>query len=190
MTAELEDLAGEVWRDITGFEELYQVSNRGRVKSLGREETHKPGRGRVAKRYIRRASLSKTGYLQLNLCEGGKSYCRRIHKLVAKAFVDNPKGLPEVKHIDGDKTNNVAENLMWCSKQDSINAYRAEAKPKQGADNSCAALTWEEVSYIRSDCGLTQKELADMFGVAPPTIHGIIKYKTYKNNPMEETKNG
>ena len=64
MTAELEDLAGEVWRDITGFEELYQVSNRGRVKSLGREETHKPGRGRVAKRSIRRASLSKTGYLQ------------------------------------------------------------------------------------------------------------------------------
>ena len=93
----------EVWKDIDEYEGLYQVSNLGRVKSIGykKERILKPGR-------------DKDGYLFVSLCKNHKiKYCR-IHRLVALTFIPNPNNLPEVNHKDEDKTNNRVKNLEWC----------------------------------------------------------------------------
>lgn len=84
---------------------LYQVSNLGRVKSLENSKTRKE---KILKPEIR------TGYYSVNLCKNGKQKHIRIHRLVAEAFIDNPKKLPMVNHKDENKLNNHAENLEWC----------------------------------------------------------------------------
>lgn len=111
----------EVWKDIEGYEGLYQVSNKGRVKSL--ERTVWTGRGyyQTLPERILKPCKDSRGYLYVNLCKEGKRKTCRIHRLVAQAFIDNPDNLPEVNHIDEDKENNAIENLEWCTSKDNIN---------------------------------------------------------------------
>lgn len=115
----------EIWRDIEGYENLYQVSNLGRVKSL------KYGKERIMKERI-----CTNGYLNTCLCKDGKAKYYLTHRLVAKAFIPNPDNLPEINHIDEDITNNNAENLEWCDRKynnnfGSHNKRMAESKSKK-----------------------------------------------------------
>ena len=112
----------EVWKDIEGFEGLYQVSNLGRVKSLERTVWNK-GRGcyRIVAEKILKAGDNGHGYLHVSLSKDGKSKTCRVNRLVAMAFIPNPDNLPEVNHKNEDKTNNRVENLEWCSKLYNIN---------------------------------------------------------------------
>ena len=135
-------------------------------------------------------STDKDGYRQILLTSSGRRESWRVHRLVARAFLPNPDKLPQINHIDGDKTNNVLSNLEWISAKDNIqHAHRTGlAKQPTGADSPSAKFTWDEVRYIRSDTKLLQRELAEMFGVTDSTISLIQNYKVYKNDPMEETK--
>lgn len=103
----------EIWRDIKGYEGLYQVSNLGHVKSICRSYSKSLDRTTIRIRILKYALTTK-GYCQLNLCneKGQKPF--RIHRLVAEAFIPNPHNLPQVNHKDEDKTNNRADNLEWC----------------------------------------------------------------------------
>ncbi len=94
----------EVWRDIQGFEGLYEVSNYGNVRSLkyGKIKYLKP-------------SNNGRGYYQVILCKNGKAKQFTVHRLVANAFIENPNGYNEINHINEDKTNNKVENLEWCT---------------------------------------------------------------------------
>ena len=94
----------EIWKDIEGYEGLYQVSNLGRVKSLGVDKWHK---GRVIKPQFD----GLKHYLFVQLYKNKKSKRFNIHRLVAKAFIPNPNNLPQVNHKDEVKTNNNARNL-------------------------------------------------------------------------------
>ena len=92
----------EVWKDILGYEGLYKISDKGRVKSIGygKERILKPG--------------SCRGYLHVSLCKNHKiKYCR-IHRLVAQSFIPNPQNLPMVNHKDENPSNNNVTNLEWC----------------------------------------------------------------------------
>ena len=104
----------EIWKDIKDYEGLSQVSNLGRVKSLGNGRTYKTSR-------IRKLYKNKYGYLQVQLCKDGKRKWFRVNRLVATAFLDNPEGKTEVNHIDEDKTNNRVDNLKWEWHKDNIN---------------------------------------------------------------------
>lgn len=108
----------EVWKDIEGYEGFYQVSNYGRVKSLDRIVQMRRG-GKTLdmhiKERIRRQVKSRDGYYGVQLIKGCKEKTIKVHRLVAVAFLDNPDGLPEVNHIDGNKENNRVENLEWCT---------------------------------------------------------------------------
>lgn len=111
----------EVWKPIKGYEGLYEVSNLGRVRSLDRETTYRM-RGKMSKRSFKGKVLNDLcvkGYriVAISKTINNRSVTQRIlvHRLVAEAFVPNPNGLPEVNHIDEDKTNNCAENLEWIS---------------------------------------------------------------------------
>lgn len=99
----------EIWRDITGYEGLYQISNLGNVKSLGNNKTRKD---KVLKQI-----KNKSGYLHVNLCKKGKSKIHKTHRLVAQAFLPNPYNFTDVNHKDEVKTNNNVENLEWCTRE-------------------------------------------------------------------------
>ncbi len=97
----------EEWRNIKGFEGLYQVSNLGRVKSL------KDNYGNYREKILKTINRGD-GYLFVNLYLNNKCKKYDIHRLVAKAFIPNPDNLHEVNHIDENKENNCVDNLEWC----------------------------------------------------------------------------
>lgn len=106
----------EVWKDIKGFEGIYQVSNLGRVKSLARKVNRFGTRWGKDASYmipetIRAISETRNGYLYVPLTKDKKAYPRRLHRLVAEAFIDGYSESIEVHHKDGDITNNKADNL-------------------------------------------------------------------------------
>ena len=100
----------EEWRDIEGYEGLYQVSNYGRVKSLKHLDE-----------LVLKPSKKRNGYLGVVLCENGNTHSFGVHRLVAEVFIPNPQNLPQVNHKDEDKTNNRVENLEWCSSKYNVN---------------------------------------------------------------------
>ena len=94
----------EIWATIKGYEGLYEVSNHGNVRSLKY--------GKI--RYLKPAN-NGNGYYFVNLSKNGIVKSFKVHRLVANAFIDNPLNLPQINHIDEDKTNNKVENLEWCN---------------------------------------------------------------------------
>lgn len=109
----------EIWKDVNGYEGLYQVSNTGRVRSLNYNHT-----GEVK---ILAPSSDRRGYKHVNLFSQGTRRIKLIHRLVAEAFINNPDNLPHVNHKDECKSNNVVENLEWCT-QEYNNNYNGRAK--------------------------------------------------------------
>lgn len=105
----------EVWKDIEGYEGLYQVSNKGRVKSLGN------GKSNNSKERTLKLTKNKDGYLKISLFKNGKIKSYLVHRLVATTFIPNPDNLSEINHIDENKENNCANNLEWCNRIYNIN---------------------------------------------------------------------
>ena len=95
----------EIWKDVVGFEGIYIISNSGAVISSYNRNGVKSLKG----------SVKKNGYLQYILVKDGKKYHSNAHRLVAKAFLENPKNFQQVNHKDGDKLNNNVDNLEWCN---------------------------------------------------------------------------
>lgn len=111
----------EEWRDIKGYEGLYQVSNEGRVKTLGRTVTYRTGKIRYFEPKVLSQYYDKDGYCQVSFCINGKNYNKKVHRLVAQAFIPNPNNYPMVNHKDECKTNNFVENLEWCDCKYNLN---------------------------------------------------------------------
>ena len=111
----------EIWKDILGYEGLYQVSNFGRVKSLDRWIKDKNGMYKLLKGKFLKV-IKPQGYIVVRLFKDGKSKNYQIHRLVAQAFLEIPKELRhlegtrylQVNHKDEDKNNNNVDNLEWC----------------------------------------------------------------------------
>ena len=103
----------EVWLPIKGYENLYEVSNKGRIRSLNRLVKKWNGnrtiKGFILKQYVKR------GYYQIRLSKNGAYKYYQVHRLVAIAFIPNPKNLPCINHRDENRLNNCIENLEWCS---------------------------------------------------------------------------
>jgi hypothetical protein len=110
----------EIWKDIEGYEGLYQVSNLGRVKSLS-IKIH----NRVTREKILMSHLSNSGYQYVCLSNNKIKKYLFVHRIVALEFIYNPKSKEQVNHIDGNKSNNCIENLEWLSRSENMkHAYK------------------------------------------------------------------
>ena len=105
----------EIWRDIDGYNGLYQVSNLGRVKSVERYTKHNVSK--ICKRRERfLGSTNEYGYRVVGLYKDGKQKLYKVHRLVAQTFIPNPNNLPEINHINEIRNDNRVENLEWCDR--------------------------------------------------------------------------
>lgn len=119
----------EIWKEIKGFEKLYEVSTFGRIKRLPKK-VHNNGLKNKNKYFISKEKIIKTsniskGYKGVTLTKDKKRYPKKVHRLVAEAFIPNPENKSQVNHKDGNKANNKIDNLEWCTnKENVIHAYK------------------------------------------------------------------
>ncbi|MED5492674.1 MAG: NUMOD4 domain-containing protein [Pseudomonadota bacterium] len=175
----------EIWKPISGYEGLYEVSNLGRVKSLGRMRVTKGGGKSWLPERIKAASSQREGYVSAHLYKNSKMSKRYIHRLVAEAFLANPNSLPQVNHLDGDKANNAATNLEWCSASDNCrHAVDFEIyQTARGEQSAMAKLTEESVIEIRqmAASGWLHREIAEIFGVGRKAVTKIVNRQRWKH---------
>lgn len=111
----------EIWKDIVGYEGLYQISNLGRVKSLKRYVPHFKGGLKVVPERIKTIFYQKDGRPRGELSKGNLNRKFLVYRLVAQAFIPNPNNYPCINHKDENPTNNSIENLEWCTHKYNMN---------------------------------------------------------------------
>ena len=134
----------EEWRDIKGYEGLYQVSNEGRVINSRRGK-------------LRKTTDNGCGYYYVLLSKNGVKKPYYVHRLVAEVFIPNPDNLPQVNHKDEDKTRNVVENLEWCSSRYNMNygtardrtSEKQRKKVYQYTKDNVLVKVWDGVNLTR-----------------------------------------
>lgn len=161
----------EIWKDVKGYEDLYEVSNFGNLRN--KDKTPKK-------------ITNNRGYYVAKFCKGGVAKQVKVHRLVGEAFIPNPENKPFINHIDCNTLNNLPSNLEWCTPAE--NSKHAKTldrfyKPK-GELNSNVKLTEEVVQqirckYVKGSYGF--KRLAKEFNLSPTTICGIIQRKDWKH---------
>lgn len=177
----------EKWREIPQYEGFYEVSNKGRVRSLDRMVKVRAGGLRKHHGRVLKPGIGKPGYPICALVKHGKQISKNIHQLVMLAFVGPPPKGKEINHIDGDKTNNNLENLEYVtSRQNSRHAVRVglfDPRTQVGEDSINAKLTREDVYRIRREFKKTKTgyQLADELGVHHGTIRSIYHKRSWKH---------
>lgn len=117
----------QIWKDIEGYEGLYQINNNAEIKSLSR--IIKSGYNRKIKEKILKPQLNTNGYYSISLHKDNKIVKKLVHVLVALAFLPNPNNLTQVNHIDGNKLNNKINNLEWCTnRENTCHFYKKKNK--------------------------------------------------------------
>lgn len=177
----------ELWKDIKGYEGCYQVSNLGRIKSLDRMTNNQYGEYFMKGRILKNSIIKDKGYCRVSLNNGNGKISKRVHRLVAEAFIPNPENKPEVNHKDGNKLNNCVSNLEWCTNKENIeHSIRTGLKKHcNGCSNSSSKFTEEDIIFIRKNYkkrdpmygGVT---LARRYSCCPQTIYDIVTKKHYK----------
>ena len=174
----------EKWKAIKGYEGLYEVSDLGNIRSIGRYTPARSGSCKFQKGMVRKLSFIPKRYVCATLSKEGVPRTFDIHRLVAKAFIPNPDNLPEVDHKDNNKHNNRVDNLQWISRLG--NAQKAVASGLQPRGDRCsnAVATEEIVLKIRKLYATTvpsQLKLEKMFGISRGAIWYIVNRKTWRH---------
>jgi len=174
----------EVWKDVVGYEGIYQVSNNGRVRSMTRIVVDSIGIPRKYKGRILSQILNERYYV-VSLCHKGDQKNVGIHSLVLESFVGpRPEGMEACHFPDRDVTNNRLENLRWdthlANQQDKI----IHGTSSKGEKNCKAKVTEDIVRKIRSEYipGITpRKQLAEKYGIHRDSISAIVKKRTWSH---------
>lgn len=173
----------EIWKDVCGYEGLYEVSSHGNVRSLDRTVLRRNGIKQVCYgRIMRQAPTTKCRYLVTDLCKNGKRTHMLTHILVAKAFFGDYDKSLEVNHIDGNIYNNHVSNLELVTHSENIaHSIRIGLKCDYGEKHVHAKLTNEQARLIRLRVanGEKQKDIAEELNVCKQVICNIVQHKTY-----------
>lgn len=174
----------EIWRNIPGYENIYQASNLGNIKSIPRR-IHIPTRNfyRDQQEIILTYNPNSKRYPKVSLYKNREVEIRTIHTIVGLLFVPNPKNLPFLNHINGIKTDPRACNLEWCSHLENMqHAFKTGLVPN-GERNHKAKLTDHNVRVIkrlfRINPNSNQSYIAKKLGVGRSTINAIVKNKKW-----------
>lgn len=172
----------EIWKDVIGFEGMYQVSNLGNVKSLDRFVYSGRNKTRIQHGKPKKPTINQDGYSYVLLYKNNKIKQSLNHRLAAIAFIPNPENKETVNHIDGDKNNNNISNLEWCTMSENVkHAWRTGlSKPKFGNKANNRKLTEKQVSEIKLLLGtITHKEIAIIYNVSRSAISMIACNKNW-----------
>lgn len=183
----------EIWKDVVGYEGLYQVSNRERIKSLKRivRSAIRNNLTVIRKERFLKLKTTDQGYKSITLYDGiGGHKIMLFHRAVAMAFIPNPNNLPFINHKKG--KSNVPSNLEWCTQSYNIQyAYDNGTKkpspiiPKYGADNHASRAVrqftlsgeivkeWECISYIQRDLGFNRPNICKVCRGKQNTAYGF-----------------
>ena len=167
-------MKNEEWRDVAGYEGLYQVSSEGRVKSLERK-------GRKSERILKPGVRSK-GYLFVGLWAGGKRKMFSVHRLVCQAFHDNPDNKTDVNHINEDKTDNRACNLEWCTRRENCNHGTRNERSAKNRSKSVGQYTldgelvkiWPSTIEVQRQTGFSRGNISQVANGKLKTAYGFI----------------
>lgn len=146
----------EVWKDIEGYEGLYQVSSWGRVRS-----TYRGGR-------ILKSLVTTYGYLRVTLYKSNVGKCQFIHRLVAQAFIPNPQNKPEINHIDENKENNFVDNLEWVTTKENLNYGTRNLRASKSLSKPIICIETGIEYYGTHEC-------ARKMGLKPSNINKVLK---------------
>lgn len=169
----------EEWKDVAGYEGIYQISSFGRVKSLRRTYYLARRGARIVTEKILKQKTAYNGYLQVGLRQQGiKRKWISCHRLVMINFIGENQ--LQVNHIDGDKRNNYLENLEWCThKENNNHAIKIGLVNNSGKNNPKAILTEKDVIEIREKYNsLSAPELSEMYGVKKLAIYRAVSKKS------------
>jgi len=173
----------EIWKDIKGYEGIYQISNLGKVKSLKRYKKNKSKLQLVNEKILSNYTNSKNGYVYVYLCKDGNYKNVRLHKLVAQTFIENPMNYKYINHINGDKTNNNVNNLEWCTQSYNV----IDSRKRNGSyDNDNKII---RLYKIYKNC----KKVANIVGFSSENIRQILKRNNvhiYSKHEQSLLRNG
>ena len=161
----LENLEGEIWLPIEGYEGLYEVSNMGRIKSL--KDNHNNPREKI----LSQCDNGK-GYLKVMLCKEGKMQTFFVHRLVGNAFLENKNNLPCFNHKNEDKTDNRAVNLEPCTQKYNVNY-------KNAIQRRVASTDWK-AKVAHTDYQAIGRKNAEKL------INGVLSKKVYQYTKEKE----
>ncbi len=158
-----------MWKSVVGYEGLYEVSGEGQIRSHYRGGT------------VLKGVPNHRGYLRVTLMRDGKKHNASVHRLVAEAFISNPGRLPEVNHMDFDKTNNAVTNLEWVTQAE--NRAHAYCKVRRGEAHHNAKLTKPDVTAMKQMRreGATHRAIGEAFSVSRETARDAC-YGRYWND--------
>lgn len=172
----------ERWKDIQGYEGIYQVSDQGRVRSLDRTDCA----GRRRRGEMRKPQVGTRGYLHVTLSKQRKAWCITVHRLVATHFIGPaPKG-HQVNHKNGNKADNPVSNLEWVTPKQNLEHSRdviGNLHGRSGVTNHGAKLDPDKVRAARKlrEQGWTFQRLADHFSISYFAMHAAVTKRTWKH---------
>lgn len=172
----------EVWSRLPD-NTLYEVSTMGRLKSIGRPDSHG---GIVWREKILKQNFDKDGYVRVSIKIGKNHKTKKVHRLVAQAFIPNPENRPQVNHKNFDKSDNRVENLEWNTAKENNNHLIQSGRRKPSKRNKLSKDKAYEIRRLLQGSDLTFREIGAMFNVSISAVNHVKSERCWKPSDIHQ----